>query len=443
MKTYLIILLLLVAPGKNGVAQDSFVIENGKEYFKLKFDLINNLIIIPVEINGLKLSFLLDTGVDTTVLFSLEGKDSLDLRNASFIYLRGLGADKPIRAIKSEGNDIKIGGSVNKNLNIYMILDTGMGISSRMGKAIHGIIGYDFFKDFVVETNYRRKKMKVYNPDLYKAGKCRRCENFKISLYKNKPYINTQIRINDSLVDSNLLIDSGSGDALWLFREEKEGIQIPEVYFEDFLGYGLTGSVHGLRSRIEILKLGRFEFEKVTTSFPDTIHFKNIETFEDREGSLGAEILRRFHSTINYRENWLRLKPNANFKEAFEYDMSGVKVAHDGFTLVKEPLVDDLTQKNTKKSVSEGLLIYKSSKKVRFKLEPEYKVVEIRPDSPAEKAGLKKGDILVGINNRPAYKYKLSQIYNLLSSEEGKLIKFKVRRGNTKKTIRFQLERDL
>ena len=46
-----------------GFSQGHFVIQNKKQTDKIRFKLINNLIIIPVEINGVDLSFLLDTGV--------------------------------------------------------------------------------------------------------------------------------------------------------------------------------------------------------------------------------------------------------------------------------------------------------------------------------------------------------------------------------------------
>ncbi|MGB8705343.1 MAG: aspartate aminotransferase, partial [Gillisia sp.] len=91
--------LLLVA--FRAMGQDSFQIQNNKPYFKQKFQVANGLVILPVEINGLKLSFLLDTGVDATILFSLSDSDSLELYNAQSIYLKGLGEGEPVKAIKA------------------------------------------------------------------------------------------------------------------------------------------------------------------------------------------------------------------------------------------------------------------------------------------------------------------------------------------------------
>jgi phosphoribosyl 1,2-cyclic phosphodiesterase len=56
---------------------------------RVSFQLINNLIVIPVAINGKKISFILDTGVHKTVIFNLSKNDSFGLLNREKIILRG------------------------------------------------------------------------------------------------------------------------------------------------------------------------------------------------------------------------------------------------------------------------------------------------------------------------------------------------------------------
>ena len=58
---------------------------------QIRFKLINNLIVIPLEINGKELSFILDSGVNKTILFNLSENDSIGLLNTSNVFLRGLG----------------------------------------------------------------------------------------------------------------------------------------------------------------------------------------------------------------------------------------------------------------------------------------------------------------------------------------------------------------
>ena len=61
-------------------AQKVFQIDDDKDHFELPFQLIHDLVIIQVEINGVELSFLLDTGVDSTIMFNLKEVDSLDVK---------------------------------------------------------------------------------------------------------------------------------------------------------------------------------------------------------------------------------------------------------------------------------------------------------------------------------------------------------------------------
>ena len=63
---------------------------------EVSFKLINNLIIIPLEVNGHKLSFILDTGVNKTILFNGIASDSISLNNVNSFFVRGLGSGEPI-----------------------------------------------------------------------------------------------------------------------------------------------------------------------------------------------------------------------------------------------------------------------------------------------------------------------------------------------------------
>ena len=52
------------------IAQNDFFL-NKDESERINFEFASNLIIIPVSINGVTLSFILDTGVSRPILFNL------------------------------------------------------------------------------------------------------------------------------------------------------------------------------------------------------------------------------------------------------------------------------------------------------------------------------------------------------------------------------------
>lgn len=436
MKLFINIILFIISG--LAAAQSNFYIEGGKNQFKIKFELVNNLVIIPVEFNGEEMSFLLDTGVETSLLISPR-EDSLNLNKLSERYVAGPGANKPIKALHSKGNTIKIDKAFSTNFEIYVVPDKDLLLSSYMGVPIQGIIGYDFFKDFILDFNYQRKILKVYSRDGYKVKSCGDCRDLNLNFFNNKPYVKANIT-NDfkKNIPVNLLIDSGSGDALWLFQNKSKGIEIPDQNFDDFLGYGIGGSIYGKRSRIKEINIGDFKMEEITTSFPDSMYFKGIENAESRDGSIGATILTRFRVTFDYRNATLRLKPNSKFKDPFEYDMSGIVIAHDGYNLIKETI-----NINRSNEPNDGIEVYKSSNQVNFSLKPQYKVAEIRPGSPAEQAGIRKGDLILSINGKSINNYDLSRILSFLCEEEGNRIKLKIIRNSVEQVIIFNLERIL
>lgn len=421
----------------SGYGQEGFFIENGRKSAKIKFSLVNNLIIVPVELNGAQLSFLLDTGVNTTVLLNLEKADSLQLKNAQKVNLRGLGGEELIEAYKSENNHLKMGNATSKNLTVYLIYNEEVNFSPRLGVPVNGIIGYDFFKDFVVEINYARQFLRVYDPD----GFNKRLNNYNeviLRFYQNKPYIQSRVEIEDQEVVATLLIDNGLGDALWLFNENSD-IKVPEKSFDDFLGLGLLGDVIGKRSRIKSLELGGYKLKDVTAAFPDSISVEGLRMFEARNGSVGAEILRRFNMYIDYGIQRMFLRKNKNFNDPFNYDMSGIILEHSGFVIVETYM--SVPEPEGKYDQGEVVVIPERQTRKSFELQPSFHIVGIRKDSPAYRAGLQVGDVLISINGRDAYRYKLEDITALFSSEEGKKIRMEVSRGLQNLKFEFRLEK--
>ena len=68
-----ILLLLIFFTSLTVEAQGKFrIVDNGKESVSTSFLLVNNIVVISAEVNGRKLSFLLDTGVRKTMLFNLK-----------------------------------------------------------------------------------------------------------------------------------------------------------------------------------------------------------------------------------------------------------------------------------------------------------------------------------------------------------------------------------
>ncbi|SDR95928.1 Aspartyl protease [Formosa sp. Hel1_31_208] len=406
---------------------------------KIRFQLINNLIVIPVEVNGVELSFILDTGVSKPILFNITNTDSLQMNNVESIFLRGLGDGQPVKALRSKNNFFKIGNAININQDIYVVFDQSINFTPRLGIPVHGIIGYSLFKDFIVEINYKSKLIKLHKRDKYKYKSCKKCESFDLRFYKNKPYIDAQITIGNNNLPVSLLIDTGSSDALWLFEDETLGITSSySNYFNDFLGRGLSGTVHGKRSKVASFKLKKFELKDVNTAFPDSASIRFVRRNENRNGSLSSEILKRFNIIFDYEGSKITLKKNANFKSDFNYNRSGIVLEQRGFRLVQERFTKR-TLDNYGRSNDNNTVI-STTQSYRMDVKPAYTIVEIRDNSPAQRAGLLVGDVILSINGKEAHQLKLQEVIEYFRERVGRTIKLKIERNNQRLYFMFQLE---
>ncbi len=442
-----ILILLFLFSGGYINSQEKFNFTGvNKNVQSVKFQLINNLIVVPLKINGSQLSFILDTGVNKTILFNLSKEDSLGLNNVKKISLQGLGTGKPVEALLSQKNSIRIHNYVGVNNDVYVILNDTFDVSGKMGTTIHGIIGYELLKGAVVKINYRTRKIYFYNPETFSYKKCRKCETFPLSFYRNKPYIDAKVQldtVNNKLSDVKLLIDTGGSDAIWLFENTKKEIQTPKKYFRDILGEGLSGSIYGNRSRIPSMKIGSFKIVKPTISFLDSTSTLNARKFKKRNGSIGGGILKRFKVWIDYPNKKITLKKNGSFKGGFEYNMSGLSIVYNAKVLVKTEgargLLDvyDITGDKTSNfgALPSSVINYS------YRFKHSYKIDKVLEDSPGGKAGLQKGDIIMKINGSGVFGYTLKELMSVFQERHDKKIKLVVERNGQPIKFEFRLEK--
>ncbi|MEX6625573.1 aspartyl protease family protein [Tenacibaculum salmonis] len=413
---------------------------NQTEKQEVYFKLVNNLIVIPLEVNGNELSFILDTGVGNTLLFNLTKKDSIGLKNVKKIMLRGLGGGEPIAALTSRKNELKINNIVSSNQDLFVALTEDFNLSAKMGTTIHGIIGYDLLKDVIIKINYKTKKIVFYNPKTYQQKKCRKCQEFPLEFYRKKPYVNVAVKIDtvgDLITPVKMLIDTGGTDAMWLFENTKAEIKTPIKHFKDILGEGLSGTIYGNRSKIPHISLGDFLIKEPTVSFLDKKSTLNARRFKERNGSIGGNILNRFKVWIDYPNKKMILKKNGSLKNGFYYNMSGLHLVNDGQELVKEETSDKSVNFYNSQSDRNTISLIT---RYHYKFKPSFKIDKVLEGSPADKAGLQEGDIIKKINNKPAYEFELNEITAMFQSEPSKKIKMTVKRGVKSLKFEFRLK---
>ena len=438
MKSKFIFLIVFIL-GQFAFSQEGFQFETNKKKIVIPFKLINNLIFIPINVNGVELNFLLDTGVEETILLSLEDKE-VNLNNIEKIKLRGLGGAEAVEGLKSSNNILAIQDLIDRHHNLYIVLDQNFNFSTHIGIPVNGIIGYSFFKNNLVEINYDSKKMTVWNEDKKIRKRIhKKYVTVPISIENSKPYAQALVTMNTVETAVKLLLDLGNSDAIWLFQDINPAIKVPQKSFDDYLGKGFSGDVLGKRTRIAKFNIDKFEFENPIIAMPDNKSIKSVTMVENRMGSIGGEIFKRFTVILDYKNNQLFLKKSKQFELPFNYNMSGIELQNEGMQWVQEtvPLktvyIGDITFDESGNKVNTNF-------KYKFTLKPIYTIANIRKDSPAELCGLKKGDTIIRINNTLGYKYSLQEINDILKSEEGKWLHFEIERNNQILKFKFQLK---
>lgn len=122
-------------------AQGGFKIINNKNKTVIPFTLINNLIFVPVNINGAKLTLLLDSGVNETILFSL-GNNDVEFRDVQKMKFTGLGENIEVEGLLSVNNKATVGKEfTDSNHTVYIILNEDFNFSSHIGIPVNGILG--------------------------------------------------------------------------------------------------------------------------------------------------------------------------------------------------------------------------------------------------------------------------------------------------------------
>lgn len=245
----------------------------------------------------------------------------------------------------------------------------------------------------------------------------------------SKPYISLKVVSEERREEVKLLVDSGSSDVIWLFDDFDFIKEAPKNYFKDFLGLGLSGNIFGKRTRIPDVILGNYHLKDVNTSFPEEDAILKARYYQDRDGSVGGGFLSRFTVTFDYGNKLVRFKKNNKFNDPFNYNMSGLTIEHQGMELVKK---ESQAAVNSNKSNEYDSFIRNSvsiTTEVHFSLVPKYVVADVREGSPAALAGIEKDDEILSINGKPCYQYKLYQLVEIFSTDEGKRISMEVKRG--------------
>jgi predicted aspartyl protease len=388
--------------------QLGFSLNDGRHKIKIPIEVQNNLVIVPVILNNqLPLKFILDTGVRTTILTEKTYSDILQLEYTKKYTIAGPGGEKLIEAFITNNVTIDMPGLHGEGHTMLVLETDYLELRNFLGADIHGVLGYEIFSRFIVEIDYVNKWLTLTHSNQFKPS--RRYQAMKMVVEDTKPYVTTEVDMNDSTkVKVKLLVDSGASHGLILEPETDSRIIIPPKQLESIIGRGLGGIITGKVARIKSLKIGKYQIHNLIANFPDVNSYNDtlkIGGYDaSRNGAIGGEVLSRFTIIFDFPNEKLYLKKNSDFKKSFYFNLSGLDIKAKGASLRR------------------------------------YEVSEVRKDSPGARADVKVGDQLISINGLPANGLDLNNINGFFNSKPNRKITLEVLRNGVRVKKVFRLE---
>lgn len=375
---------------------------------EIPIEIHNNLVVVPVILNNtLPLKFIVDTGVRTAILTEKIYSDILNLSYTRKYTISGPGGLKLVDAYLTNNVTFDMAGVHGQGHSMLVLGQDYLELKNSMGTEVHGILGYELFSRFVITIDYERKRLTLQLPHKFRPK--RKYKVLPISIEDTKPFVRAMLQMNDSVkIDAKMLVDTGASHGIFLESTSDSLIQIPKKNIDAILGRGLGGVIFGKIARIKSMNFSDYRLEDVIANFPIDYSpkdsTKSTTRFTFRNGSIGGDLLSRFTVIFNFPDEKIYLKKNSAFKKKFYYSLSGITVRAKGPKL------------------------------------NEFEITDVRKDTPADRAGLEAGDLLVVINGVGLSDLGLSHVNSLLGQKPGKKIRVEVLRKGEKLKKEFILE---
>jgi hypothetical protein len=371
-----------------------FALEGNAAAIPVQF--IGNLIFLPARVNEGKASlFELDsssekTSIDLARAMTLELPVQKNPDSASGQASAGMIRDC---VINFPGVDVK---------TASLAVDSKKDFAAKVGKIYEGTLGNDFFARFVVQIDYGRKTMEIFDPGSFHYSGSG--ISLPLSFVGGLPVIRAKFStvtrkdieadfVVNTALDASVLIGERFAETHRLFssREKTMSALDPEL--------NLTARVAFERARD--FRIGSFKTEGTIIEFGQ---IAGLSGGTRLAGEIGGGMLRRFNVVFDYPHRQIILEPNANFQSDDQEDKSGASVIAEG----------------------PGL--------------KTFKVVQVEPGTPAADAGIRQGDIIAGIDDDAAADLTLAEVRDLFR-QVGHIYKVLIDRDGKTMQVTVQMRR--
>ena len=294
----------------------------------IPFELDDNLIYVRVSVNGApSLSFILDTGAHSIIHTKHARAGGLKLKLIG--QAGGIGAKQPDVYLVPEKVSFSLPGvvfsprrlvavsldAVQACVNEFNIDEEGHNIASDQSKQsgakrdVDGILGKEFFDQFVVEIDYAQRLLNVYDRSSYKYTGT--SKDIPLEVGEQHIFARAQIKAaGRAQLTGRFLIDTGSAQAVSLmkpFMNENNLLPSTEGMTPvPVCGLGGHAKEKSWLGTLEAVQLGEF-----TIAAPVT-EFRLSDSNTDADGFIGGALFRRFKVIFDYSRRRMILEPRSD-----------------------------------------------------------------------------------------------------------------------------------
>lgn len=247
---------------------------------------------------------------------------------------------------------------------------------SQVGRKYEGTLGNDFFSLAVIEIDYARQTVRLFDPGTYRFSG--QSPALPVTFSGGVPIVRAKFSVGGEREhEADFVLNTALPSAVILFERYAESHRLFSAHLRtvSVSDPEIENGASVALGRIHKFQLGRFSVAAAIAAF--TSETPAAGSSADLAGSIGGALLCRFTVVFDFPHHQIFLAPNSHFEDQQQEDKSGLSIVAQGSNL------------------------------------KTFRVTQVRPGTPATDAGIQMGDILAGINDEPAADLTLESIREL------------------------------
>ena len=349
-----------------------FSITDGATQASVPIQVSENHVYLDVMLNGKgPFHFALDTGGANVIDPAVSTK--LGVATTGSTQVTGVGSASSASSF-AVIKTLQVGNALVTN-QVFVVLPIAKSFGMAHGMPMDGVIGYEVLSRFVTTFDYGNKKIVFHAPDSYAPPAD--ATVIPIVQYGTQP----QFACGIDNVPTTCTLDTGARASISLFTpfvQAHVSVVPARLTAPGVNGFGVGGPHLGRLGRVQTLSFGGLTLRDLVGDYATQSAGGLAMPFIG--ANVGGAVWKRFTMTLDYRQLTMTLTPNVDFDLRDHWDRSGVYLVNNGAITI----------------------------------------IDVRPGTPAAKAGLAKGDVITSVNTSSTL--SLREVRDVFLGEPGTVV---------------------